>query len=67
MVETLVYEATWVAVRQARKNGGRNRLEGEGTLPEVRKAEIRVHVVCIKGYESGVPVDLFIFVHLTQT
>lgn len=66
-MEKLVWEAIWVAVRQAGKNGGRNRLEGEGTLPEVRKAEICVHVVCIKRCESGVPVDLFIFVHLTQT
>lgn len=56
-----------MAVRQARKNGGRNRLEGDGTLPEPRKEESRVCVVCIKGYESAVPVDLFIFVHLTQT
>lgn len=67
MVEKLVWEAIWVAVRQAGKNGGRSRLEGDGTLPEPRKEESRVHVVCIKGCESGVPVDLFIFVHLTQT
>lgn len=67
MVEKLVWEALCVAVRQARKNGGRNRLEGDGTLPEPRKEESRVRVVCIKGCESAVPVDLFIFVHSTQT
>ena len=45
MVEKLVWEALCVAVRQAGKNGGRNRLEGDGTLPEPRKEESRA--VCM--------------------
>lgn len=49
MVERLVWAAVGVTTRQARGNGGRDRLEGEGSTPEVNKTEICVRVVLYKG------------------